>query len=102
MNLSRHGKERSVERVEYVNCFAEAKRNAKIAYRAGKTISYYNSKPQFSAYLQARKRTSNNSTVRVYKGNIYIWRGKHKTLTTVLPIPGRFIEELEGERKSKS
>ena len=101
MNLSKHSKERSVERVERVNCFAETKRNAKIAYRAGKTISYYDSKPQFSAYLQSRKRTSNNSTVRVYKGNIYIWRGKHKTLTTVLPIPERFIEELEGKRKSK-
>lgn len=99
MNLSRHGKERSVERVERVNCFAEAKRNAKIAYRAGKTISYYDSKPQFSAYLQARKRTSNNSTVRVYKNNIYIWRGKHKTLTTVLSIPERFFEELGGEEE---
>ena len=102
MNLSKHSKERSVERVGNVNCFAEAKRNAKIAYRAGKTISYYDSKPQFSAYLQARKRTTNNSTIRVYKGNIYIWRGKHKTLTTVLPIPERFLEELEGERKSTS
>ena len=101
MNLSRHSKERSVERVENVNCFAEAKRDAKIAYRAGKPISYYDSKLQFSAYLQSRKRTSNSSTIRVYKGNIYIWRGKHKTLTTVLPIPERFIEELEGE-KSKS
>lgn len=101
MNLSKHSKERSVERVERINCFAEAKRNAKIAYRAGKTISYYDSKPQFSAYLQSRKRTSNSSTIRVYKGNIYIWRGKHKTLTTVLPIPERFIEELGGE-KSKS
>lgn len=101
MNLSKHSKERSVERVENVNCFAEAKRNAKIAYRAGKTISYYDSKPQFSAYLQARKRTSNSSTIRVYKGNIYIWRGKHKILTTVLPIPERFLEELGGE-KSKS
>ena len=97
MNLSKHSKERSVERVEHVNCFAEAKRNAKIAYRAGKTISYYDSKSQFSAYLQARKRASNSSTIRVYKGNIYIWRGKHKTLTTVLSIPERFIEELEGE-----
>lgn len=99
MNLSRHSKERSVERVGNVNCFAEAKRNAKIAYRAGKTISYYDSKPQFSAYLQSRKRTSNSSTIRVYKGNIYIWRGKHKTLTTVLPIPERFIEELGGEEE---
>ena len=99
MNLSKHSKERSVERLEHVNCFAEAKRNAKIAYRAGKTISYYSSKPQFSAYLQARKRTTNSSTIRVYKGNIYIWRGKHKTLTTVLPIPERFLEELEGEEK---
>lgn len=99
MNLSRHSKERSVERVERINCFAEAKRNAKIAYRAGKTISYYDSKPQFSAYLQSRKRTSNSSTIRVYKGNIYIWRGKHKTLTTVLPIPERFIEELGGKEE---
>lgn len=99
MNLSKHSKERSVERVEHVNCFAEAKRNAKIAYRAGKTISYYDSKPQFSAYLQSRKRTSNSSTIRVYKGNIYIWRGKHKTLTTVLPIPERFFDELGGEEE---
>lgn len=99
MNLSKHSKERSVERVENVNCFAEAKRNAKIAYRAGKTISYYDSKPQFSAYLQSHTRTTNSSTIRVYKGNIYIWRGKHKTLTTVLSIPERFFEELEEEEE---
>lgn len=99
MNLSKHSKERSVERIGHVNCFTEAKRNAKIAYRSGNPISHYDSKPQFSAYLQSRKRTTNNSTVRVYKGNIYIWRGKHKTLTTVLSIPERFFEELGREEE---
>lgn len=99
MIISNHGKKRIVERVNNVNSISEAKKNAKIAFHSGKTISYYQSKPNFYEYLRARKHKSNSCTIRVYNGNIYIWRGKHKTLVTAHKIPERFLEELEGEKE---
>lgn len=101
MIVSKHSKKRMIERVNTVNSVAEAKRLAKIAFTSGKSIAYFQNNPKFVNYLRSRKQESNECIIRVYKGYIYIWKGKHKTLVTVHEIPERFLEELKG-KKSKS
>lgn len=93
--ISRHSKERIIERIDGIETRAEAKRLAKQAKISGKTINYFQPCPKFFNYLQKRKNEANECSVRVYRGCIYIWRGKSKTLVTAHPIPDRFIEEIE-------
>lgn len=101
MIVSKHSKKRMIERVDTVSSEAEAKRLAKVAFASGKNIAYFQNNPKFADYLRSRKQESNKCIIRVYKGYIYIWKGKHKTLVTVHEIPERFLEELKG-KKSKS
>lgn len=91
--ITRHSKERIVERTEGISSFAEAKRLAKQAKRSGSTINEFQDCPHFFSYLQTKRNQTNTCSVRVYRGNIYIWRGKD-TLITAHPIPTRFHEEL--------
>lgn len=93
--ISRHSKQRIVERNEGVNTFSEAKRLAKQARVSGKTLNNFQKYPKFFHYLQGKKNQTNDCFIRIYRGNIYIWRGKHKTLVTAHPIPDRFIKEIE-------
>lgn len=99
MRITRHSKQRIVERDTGVTSVAEAKRVAKQAFTAGKTITYYNKCPKFQEYLKRKKSQASECSVRVYRGNIYIWRGRKHTLVTAHPIPDRFHEELEAENK---
>lgn len=99
MIITKHSKQRIVERDNGVNSIAEAKKVAKQAFTAGKTITYYNKCPKFQEYLRRKKSQASDCSVRVYRGNIYIWRGRKRTLVTAHPIPDRFHKELEGEDK---
>lgn len=78
-----------------VNCHSDAKRLAKIAFSSGDTIDKYQKYPKFFSYLSSRRNESQTCRVRIYRGNIYIWKGSKKTLITVHPIPDRFVKEME-------
>ncbi len=92
--ITKHSKERIVERTEGCNSFAEAKKLAKQAKRCGQTLNDFQRYPRFFSYLQAKKNQTNTCSVRIYRGNIYIWRGKD-TLVTAHPIAERYIKEME-------
>lgn len=92
--ITKHSKERIIERTEGISNFAEAKRLAKQAKHSGKTLNDFQKYPKFFSYLRAKKRQTNTCSVRVYRSNIYIWRGKD-TLVTAHPIPDRYIEEMK-------
>lgn len=94
-SISKHSKERIVQRIGDITTFAEAKRLAKQARVSGKTINYFQKYEKFFSYLQNKRNQTNDCSVRVYRGYIYIWRGKNKTLVTVHPIPTRYIEEMD-------
>lgn len=92
--ITRHSKERIVQRTEGCESFAEAKKLAKQAKRSGATINQFQKFPKFFSYLQNKRNQTNTCSIRVYRGNIYIWRGKD-TLITAHPIPERYIKEME-------
>ena len=92
--ISRHSKKRMVERTEGIQSFSEAKRIAKQAWSAGKTINQFCSYPEFASYLRTKQEQSRTCSIRVYRGNLFIWKGKNKTLVTVHPIPNRFLEGM--------
>ena len=94
MVITKHSKERIVERTVGINSFSEAKRLAKIAYNSGNTVNNFQKYPSFFSYLQRKLTQTNTCSIRIYRGCIYIWRGKKKTLVTAHPIPDRFIEEM--------
>lgn len=93
--ISRHSKQRMVERTENANNFAEAESFAKNAKTSGSTINSFQKYPKFFSYLKNKKDQTNDCTLRVYKGYIFIWRGKSKTLVTVHEIPERYVKEIE-------
>lgn len=95
MVITKHSKQRIVERTDGVNTFAEAKRLAKQARISGKTLNNFQKYPKFFSYLQNKKNQTNDCSIRIYRGCIYVWRGKTKTLVTAHPIPDRYIEEME-------
>lgn len=99
MRVTRHSKQRIVERDDGVQSFAEAKRVAKQAFISGKTINHFQTCPKFYDYLQNKRSQTHDCSVRVYRGNIYIWRGRKHTLVTAHPIPDRFKEEVEAIEK---
>lgn len=93
--ISRHSKERIVERTSDISSLYEANKVAKIAFKSGKNINEFQRCPKFCDYLRNKKMQANDCSIRVYKDNIYIWRGRKHTLVTAHPIPDRFKEELE-------
>lgn len=99
MRITRHGKQRIVERDEGVKSIAEAKQVAKLAFRSGKTINDFQKCKNFSRYLRYKASQTCECSVKVYRGNIYIWKGRQKSLITAYPIPERFHEELEAMNK---
>lgn len=92
--LTQHGKERIVERNDSITSIADAKRIAKIAWRSGKERGAFQKYPKFFSYLANKQSQSNTCSIRVYKDNIYIWRGKNRSLVTSHPIPNRYLEEI--------
>lgn len=96
--ITLHSKQRIIERTEGVTSFSEAKRLAKQAKRSGKTLNDFQQYPNFFKYLQNKKNQTNSCAIRVYRGNIYIWRGKD-ILVTAHPIPDRYLNEIKGEVK---
>lgn len=92
--VSIHSKERSIERIDEVNSFSDAKRYAKLAKTHGNTINFYQRYPKFFNYLQNKLHQTRTCSIRIYKDNIYIWRGKLQTLVTVHPIPDRYKIEM--------
>ena len=98
--VSNHGKHRIVERDTLSNSFADAKRTAKVAWRSGLTINHFQAYPKFFEYLVGKRgQACNNCSIRIYRGNIYVWRGKHHTLVTAHPIPDRFLEEMSEDKQ---
>lgn len=95
MTITKHSKERIVERDSGVKSFAQAKRVAKQAFISGKTINYYQKCPKFCNYLRNKKSQTWNCSIRIYRGNIYIWRGSKHTLMTAHPIPDRYKTEIQ-------
>lgn len=94
-NITKHSKERIVERVEGVNATLDAKKVAKQAWISGKTINHFQTNPAFCNYLRRKRNQTNNCTVRVYRDNIFIWKGKkNHHLVTAHPIPERFMREV--------
>lgn len=92
--ITQHGKERLVERNDSICNYQDAKRVAKIAWRSGKERGAFQKYPKFFSYLANKQSQSNTCSIRVYKGNIYIWRGKNRSLVTSHPIPDRYVEEM--------
>ena len=102
--ITHHSKERLVERNDTIANHQEAKRIAKIAWRSGKERGYFSKYPKFAAYLANKHNQSHTCSIRVYKGNIFIWRGKSKSLVTSHPIPDRYLEEMaeiDGKQREK-
>lgn len=95
MQITRHSKERIIERTSDINSFYEAKKAAKIAFIKGKTINDFQKYFCFYSYLKNKKAQSNSCSIRVYKGNIYVWRGRDHILVTAFPIPDKFKKEIE-------
>ncbi len=95
MRTSFHARGRIVERDEEVNSRVEAKKVAKMAFRCGAVIGDFQKYPKFYDYLSRRRSESNTCRVRIFRGNIYIWKGKTKTLITCHPIPDRFVAEMQ-------
>ncbi len=95
MRTSYHARARIVQRDVETECHSDAKKVAKIAFRSGATINQFQRYPKFFRYLSDRRDESNTCRVRVYRGNIYIWKGNTKTLITCHPIPDRFIQEMK-------
>lgn len=95
MHTTKHSKERMIQRVNGVNSFVEAKRIAKIAWTSGQTISKYQEYPKFFSYLQKKRDQSRECTIRVYRDNIFIWKGNRHKLVTVHSIPDKFTEEIK-------
>lgn len=93
--ITRHSKERIIERTENVSNFAEAKKLAKQAKVSGSTIDKYQNYPKFFEYLRHKRNQTRSCSVRVYRGNIYIWRGNWN-LVTAHPIPERYLKEMDG------
>lgn len=94
MRASDHAKDRIVERNDHIGNRAQAKKVAKIAFRTGQTINQFQKYPKFFNYLSSRRKESCTCRIRIYKDNIYIWKGRSKTLITCHPIPDRFVEEI--------
>lgn len=92
--ITHHSKKRIIQRNETVETVQDAKRIAKIAWRSGKERGYFSKYPKFAAYLANKKSQSKTCSIRIYKGNIYIWRGNNKSLVTSHPIPDRYLEEM--------
>lgn len=92
--ITKHSKERIVERTEGITFFEEAKRVAKIAKKSGKTINDFQRYPKTFRYLQRKSQQTCTCKLRVYRGNIYIWRGKD-ILMTAYPFPEWCIKEME-------
>lgn len=95
VSITRHSKERIMERTEGIDSIPEAKKVAKQAKQSGKTINYFQKYPKFFSYLQNKKGQSNECSIRIYRGCIYIWKGKRKALITAHPIPDRYLQEIE-------
>lgn len=95
MRTSYHARARIVQRDGETGCRSDAKKVAKIAFRSGATINQFQRYPKFFCYLSDRRDESNTCRIRVYRGNIYIWKGNTKTLITCHPIPDRFIQEMK-------
>ena len=93
--ITQHSKERIIQRIDTVGSTQEAKRIAKIAWKSGKPRSEFQKYPKFFSYLANKHGQSNTCSIRVYKNNIYIWRGKNKSLVTSHPIPDRYLKEME-------
>ena len=93
--ISNHSKERSKERVEGVKTNYDAKRFAKQAKVSGKPIGLFQKYPRFFSYLQNKNNQTRTTRIKIYKDNIYIWRGATQTLVTVHPIPDRYKKEME-------
>lgn len=90
--VSHHSRQRLVERVDGINSVKDAKRMAKQAWISGKTVNNFCSYPTFCNYLERKRGPSQNSSIRVYRGNVFIWRGKSKTLVTAFPVPPKYTE----------
>lgn len=93
--ITQHSKRRIIERNEAVESVADAKRYAKLAHNSGKTINNFQKYPKFFAYLQNKKNQTNNCSIRIFRDNIYIWRGRNRVLVTAHPIPDRYKKEME-------
>lgn len=96
IRISKHGKKRIVERTDGIDSISEAKKTAKLAFNSGKTINHFQRYPKFFNYLQNKRDQSNGCRIRVYRGNIYIWKGKTKILVTAHGIPNEYIIEMNG------
>lgn len=96
--ITNHSKERIIERTEGVSTKIEAKKVAKQARISGKTLDNFQKYPGFFSYLQSKKNQTNSCSIRVYRGNIYIWRGKN-ILVTAHPIPDRYVKEMGESEK---
>lgn len=92
--ITKHSKQRIIERTENCNNFTEAKKLAKQAKKSGVTINEFQQYPHFFSYLQNKRNQTNTCSIRIYQDNIYIWRGKG-VLVTVHPIPYRYIKEMK-------
>lgn len=97
MRMTQHSKQRLVERDEGINTIAEAKRVAKQAFISGKTLGYFQKCPKFYKYLERKNNQTRECVVKVYRGNIYIWKSRRHNLVTVHSIPECFKEELEND-----
>lgn len=93
--ITKHSKERIIERTTTVETKAQAKKIAKQAWISGKTINSFSKYPRFFSYLQNKRNQTNTCSIRIYKGNIYVWRGVNKTLLTAHPIPDRYLKEIK-------
>lgn len=97
ITITKHAKERLVERNDSVNSFKMAERNAKIAFRSGYKIHQLaRDFPRIAQWMQNKKDQNGGAAkVRLYQNNLYIWRSKANRLITVIPLCEDFQKELE-------
>ena len=85
MKISHHAKQRASERLD-VNRKFERDKLFKRALRYGHPISEFAG--DFENYLSGKKR-ARNTGVKVYDGNVYIYR--NQTVITVFPVPEKYL-----------
>lgn len=97
MTITQHSKQRLIERNDKVDNYENAKRNAKVAFNSGYCIhNLAESCPRTADWMRYKKeKNGRTARVRLYQNNLYLWRGQHKRLITVIPLPKVLREEVE-------
>ena len=90
VRYSYHAKKRVKERLD-VSVKSQRNKLFNRALRYGHPPSYFGG--EFNKYLENKQKSQKNINVKVYDGNIYIY--KNKLIITVFPVPTKYLPVKE-------